>query len=85
MTTRKPMALGNVWVSQANLYRNGKLVASCMDTPNAIAYAMKRTGATMAKDSFGGLTLRSAMEDRIATSIGGFTDKQANLKMFAGH
>lgn len=77
----KPMALGTVWTARAKLFsRDGRLVATCMDTPNAIAYAMLKTPAAfMAQDEFGTIILRTAMEHRMAFSTKGFTAKKANL------
>ena len=40
MARTKPPKLGNVWPIAARLFRNGKQVGTCMDTPNAIAKAL---------------------------------------------
>jgi hypothetical protein len=51
MLTTKPVKLGTIWTARAKLYDlTGKMVASCMDTPNAIAKAfMECKEAVMVK------------------------------------
>ena len=47
----------NAWIGStctvATLYRGKKMVGTCLDTPNAIACAVKHTSATRAVDGFG--------------------------------
>ena len=47
----------NAWIGStagvAKIYKDKKLIGVCLDTPNAIASAMKHAGATHAVDVFG--------------------------------
>ena len=36
----------------AKLYKGSKIIGHCADTPNAVAYAFNKTGATMAVSKF---------------------------------
>jgi hypothetical protein len=62
----KQPKLGNVnHASLATLFKNGKPVATCMDTPNALAYGFAMTGAQTAKSVLG--TCKATdMKDRVA-------------------
>jgi hypothetical protein len=72
--------IGNINAKHlCNVYRNGKHVAYCADTINAIAYAFNKTGGDSAKSPFENFDRNRIGEDRIQKA-GYFTnDKDADF------
>ncbi len=70
-TRKQPKAYDNSWIGNMNaahpckLYKGTKIVGYCVDTPNAIAFGMKQTGADKAVSKFQTFT-------RSKTNIDGF-------------
>lgn len=58
--------IGTVWTASAKLYnRDGKLIAYCLDTPNAIAKALSECGQAQTVNSILGYYDRSHYNDRM--------------------
>ena len=65
--TAKPAKLGVVWTASAKCYDGtGRLVGTCMDTPNAIAKAMMEQPAIDTVKSLAGFGSRRDYADRMA-------------------
>jgi hypothetical protein len=62
----KTLRIGTVWTATAKLYdRDGKLIASCIDTPNAIAKALMEEKKAEIIKTFGEFKNRSNYESRM--------------------
>lgn len=64
----------------ATLFLDGMPVAQCRDTPNAIAYGMKKSGAVRAV-GFLGVTMRHDLEDRVEYAGWMKSDKEASYSV----
>lgn len=64
---RKPPKVGVVWTASAILYnKDGKVVARCLDTPNAIAKALMQMPSAVVVKSLLGTHPRSHYQSRMS-------------------
>lgn len=81
----KPRENDNSWLGNMNaaslgkLYLDGKVVGTCADTPNAIAYGMNKTDADSFYSPLMGWKFRKDMLDRVKNAGWFACDKQAHF------
>jgi hypothetical protein len=65
------------------IYRGSVAVGSCIDTPNAVAYAFKVLDADRAKGPLGETTRAKMSAERVAAGGWLATDEDAQLRRYA--
>ena len=78
MKSNKLGSINAVW--PATVYRGGVAVGSCIDTPNAVAYAFKVLAADRAKGPLGETTRAKMSAERLAAGGWMACDEDAGLR-----